>query len=181
MSRVPYTPRGSYSMNWRPKTLGVVTATAALLGMSATGAAAAPPDKEYYSFSAGGTDTSLCGFPIEIQSEVSGFEMVFYDKAGNIVRAGIHAKQRDTFSANGVTLVGEQYRTQLRVVLSGDEPVKFYASGVFEKVRLPDGSTFMGAGRIDVLAGLERGVEFFVEPDTGVLKNQDAFCAALSG
>jgi hypothetical protein len=165
-------------MNWRSKALGVVTATAALLGVSATEAAADRPEKTHFSETDGFTDTSLCGFPIEIESQISGFEMAFTDKAGDLVRVQIHLTLQDTFSANGVTLAGEQYRVLGKAIFQDGELVDFHASGVLEKVKLPDGSIFLGAGRVDVLASV---VDFIVAPDNGVAKNQDAFCAALSG
>jgi hypothetical protein len=75
-------------------------------------------------------------------------------------------------------LVGEPYRFNVEAVVSDDEPVQVHATGVLEKVRLPDGSMFIAAGRVDVLA---TDVEIIIEPDSGVLRNQEAFCAALSG
>ena len=168
-------------MNWRSKALGVVTATAALLGMSATGASADRPEKAHFDFSVEYTNTSLCGFPIEIVSQGSGFDIFFTDKAGELARIQGHVTAQDTFSANGVTLVGERYRASAQLLFSDGDLVEYRLSGVLEKVRLPDGSTFMGAGRIDVLAALGAGVDFLVEPDSGVVKNRNAFCAALSG
>jgi hypothetical protein len=64
------------------------------------------------------------------------------------------------------------------VLWADGDLVKAHASGVLEKVRLPDGSTFMAAGRVDFLAAT---ADFIVEPDSGVSKNLDAFCDALSG
>jgi hypothetical protein len=49
------------------------------------------------------------------------------------------------------------------------------ASGVVEKVPLPDGSTFLAAGRINPLPPF-----LFFEPDHGAFKNLAGFCAALS-
>jgi hypothetical protein len=165
-------------MNWRPKALGVVTATAALLCMSATGAAADRPTKTSFTDSFEFTNTSLCGFEIEVGVELSGFETSFLDEAGGVVRTQIHITEQDTFSANGVTLVGKEYRLNVRVLRVDGEVVEAVSSGVLEKVRLPDGSTFMAAGRTDLFAAT---VDFVVEPDNGVSKNLDAFCDALSG
>ena len=168
-------------MNWRPKALGVVTATAALLCVSATGAAADPPTKEDFDDTFGQTVTTLCDFPVEVESHFSGSRRFFTDEAGELVRLQEHVTAQDTFTANGVTLVGEEYHFSTQLLFSGDEVVKAQVTGVLEKVRLPDGSTFIGAGRADILASIAAGVEFIVEPDSGVIKNQDAFCAALSG
>ena len=107
--------------------------------------------------------------------------MLFFDQTGDLARIQAHITEQDTFSANGVTLVGEPYRYLARILFSDGELVELISSGILEKVRLPDGSLFMAAGRVDVLAAIEAGVEFIVVPDSGVSKNLDAFCAALSG
>jgi hypothetical protein len=166
-------------MNWRPKALGVVTATAALLCMSATGAAADRPLKEHFDDDPIEiSNTSLCGFEIQIGIKFSAVETLFLDKAGDVVRAHVHGIEQDTFSANGVTLVGERYRFLIKTEFVDGELVEAHGSGMFEKVRLPDGKIFMAAGRLDFLATT---VDFIIDPDSGVLKNQDAFCDALSG
>ncbi len=91
----------------------------------------------------------------------------------------MHVTERDRFSANGVTLRGDAYRTNTRVTFSSSGDVTgYFGAGVLEKVLLPDGRTFMGAGRVKVLA---QPPGFIVAPDTGVAKNQGDFCATLSG
>ncbi len=165
-------------MRFWPKAMGLVTAACTLLCLSAPGAGAAQPVKQYFQETDVGTDTSICGFPIQFSSQGTGFFTYFSDPAGDVVRVQAHSTGQDTFSANGVTLVGSPYRTLGTVVLSDGQLVEFHASGVLEKVRLPDGSTFLAAGRVDVLAA---HATFIVDPDSGVVKNKDAFCAALSG
>jgi len=58
-------------MNWRPKALGVVAVTAALLCVSATGASADAPETVEFTDSFSGPNTSLCGFEVRIESQVS--------------------------------------------------------------------------------------------------------------
>jgi hypothetical protein len=156
----------------------MLIAACTVLCLSAPGAGAAQPVKQYFQETVVGTDTSLCGFPIQLSSQATGFAVLFSDPAGALVRIQEHVTGQDTFSANGVTLVGSPYRSLGKLVFSGGQLVEFHASGVLEKVRLPDGSTFLAAGRVDVIAA-HGG--FIVDPDSGVVKNQDAFCAALSG
>jgi hypothetical protein len=59
-----------------------------------------------------------------------------------------------------------------QAVYPDGEVVESHGAGVLEKVRPLDGSTFMAAGRVHVLAA---GGGFIVEPDSGVRRNQDAF------
>jgi len=92
-------------------------------------------------------------------------------------RETLHVVEQDTFSANGVTLVGDPYSFYISLTWVDFEPVAYTLSGHLEKVRLPDGSIFMAAGRIDLLA---TEAELPLVPDHGVVKNQDAFCEALS-
>jgi hypothetical protein len=157
---------------------GGVAVAAALLGVSAPGAGAAGPEK--VPFSGGGSviDTDLCGFPIDISFEWSGFDLLFFDENGDLVRIQSHARETDTVSANGVTLVGDPYTFNANIRFSDGEVVDYDVSGQLSKVRLPDGSLFMGAGRTDFLA---RTSEFIFTPDNGAAKNVDAFCDALSG
>jgi hypothetical protein len=58
-------------MNWRPKALGVVAVTAALLCVSATGASADAPETVEFTDSFSVPNTSLCGFEVRIESQVS--------------------------------------------------------------------------------------------------------------
>jgi hypothetical protein len=53
-----------------------------------------------------------------------------------------------------------------------------FASGVVEKILLPDGTFFISAGRLDFLG--HPGATFVLSPDVGNSGNVDAFCAALA-
>jgi hypothetical protein len=48
---------------------------------------------------------------------------------------------------------------------------------VLERVRLPDGSLFISAGRVDFTGN---GPDFIVTPDNGATVNLAGFCAALA-
>jgi hypothetical protein len=53
-----------------------------------------------------------------------------------------------------------------------------FVSGVAVKVRLPDSSLFIAAGRSDFMA--HPGAQFIIVPDHGMAVNLDGFCAALA-
>jgi hypothetical protein len=159
------------------KAFGAAVVVASAVMVSAGGAAGAPPSRFSYEDAGTFTDTSLCGFPVHVTYEASGVGATFGDLDTGDIRLLIHATQQDTFTANGTTLVGDPYRATRTQVIEDFEVVSDTVRGVLEKVRLPDGSIFMGAGRTDFLAAT---VDFIAVPDHGVAKNQDAFCAALS-
>jgi hypothetical protein len=52
-----------------------------------------------------------------------------------------------------------------------------YSSGLVAKTRLPDGSMFVSAGRLDFVA---RDANFVLTPDVGTSGNIAGFCAALA-
>ena len=82
---------------------------AAMLGavVFVSTAAAAPPEKsEFSNVAFGNVLSGVCPFDVNVQSVVSGFEIDYFDGAGNIVRAQIHQVEQDTFTANGKTLTG---------------------------------------------------------------------------
>lgn len=157
---------------------GVTAIVASTVVMSAAGASAARPSKEPLEEAITSTVTSLCDFPIAVTSVISGTLTIFFGSTEGNDRVVFHSTGQDTFTANGTTLVGEPYTAKTTLQFSNFELVAFHVVGVLEKVRLPDGSTFMGAGRIDVLTST---ADFIVVPDQGVSRSQAAFCAALSG
>ena len=158
----------------------VIVAVASLLA-SASPASAIQPEKEPFeeNFSFSLVDPlNFCDFSIDVTGHLTGFEQVFFDQEGDLTKVIVHATEQDTFSVNGNTLGGLPYHYTVRVLFDDDgEVTDVFAMGVFERVPLPGGGTFFGAGRVDALA---REGEFIVKPDVGTFKNQDAFCAALS-
>jgi hypothetical protein len=156
---------------------GMAAVVASAVMDPAVAASAASPSTFSFDVTDTFTDTSVCGFPVEVTNHTIGrttqFSDVLEDGTGREV---VHARAQDTWTANGTTLVGDWYRYTLTVTWVDFEPVAATASGVINKTRLPDGSIFMGAGRINLLTA----VGYVVAPDHGVAKNQDAFCAALS-
>jgi hypothetical protein len=156
----------------------IAAAVLSLLFASAAGAGASRPDK--FTFEGGFSlpDTSICGFSVLVTETSSNVIIRHEGQAGTHVLA--HATVQDSFSANGVTLVGEPYRQTISLDFSPSGDLeKAFTVGVYEKLRLPDGSLFIAAGRLDLLTSTQD--QFILTPDNGVVRNQDAFCAALSG
>jgi hypothetical protein len=61
---------------------------------------------------------------------------------------------------------------------SDGNPTAVVATGVAEKIPLPDGTLFVSAGYVDFLD--HPGVSFILSPDRGNPGNVAAFCAALA-
>ena len=93
--------------------------------------------------------------------------------------AQIHQVEQDTFTANGKTLTGIPFTFNLtfRVDSNGDV-TSAVATGLVEKIVLPDGSLFVSAGWVDFED--HPGVGFLLSPDRGNPGNVAGFCAALS-
>lgn len=158
-----------------------LAAVGAAVALCVGGAPPASADKPVRTTEVLAGDTvvnDLCPFPVRVRAEGT-LVTTEFRRDGVLTHSLVRAVETDTFSANGVTLVGETYRPRFRLVYSaGGDLVNLYASGVLARVPLPDGSTFMAAGRLDFLAHTE---DFVATPDTGTLKNLDTFCAVLAG
>jgi hypothetical protein len=64
------------------------------------------------------------------------------------------------------------------VLFEDGEVTNVFASGLVEQVRLPDGTLFLSARRLDFAA--HPGAVFRIVPDVGRSGDLEAFCAALS-
>jgi hypothetical protein len=118
----------------------------------------------------------LCEFPVTIDAHVTGFEVTVETGNGTIVRGRYN--ETDVFSANGVSLEGGYtFGAKYNFDEDGDI-VKAVQTGIIVRVPLPNGDTFMVAGRADALA---QQTDFIAAPTNGVTRNLDGFCAALSG
>ena len=144
-----------------------------------TAAAAAAPTKTEFSFTSSSVLTDVCSFPVHVDSTVSGFEIDFFNSSGELTRIYIHIVEQDTFTANGKTLTGIPFTFNIEVLFDNSGNVtNVFASGVVEKIPLPDGSLFVSAGRLDFAA--HPGATFLLSPDKGNPGNVAGFCAALS-
>ena len=123
--------------------------------------------------------TDICSFPVTINATFVGTETTFYDQSGEVTRIQIHNVEQDVFSANGQTLTGLPFTFNLRVLFEDGEVTHVYASGLVERVPLPDGTVFLSAGRLDFAA--HPGSDFRIVPDVGRSGDVAAFCAALAG
>jgi hypothetical protein len=117
--------------------------------------------------------------PIDDTATFVGTETTFYDQSGEVTRIQIHNVEQDVFSANGQTLTGLPFTFNLRVLFEDGEVTHVYASGLVERVPLPDGTVFLSAGRLDFAA--HPGSDFRIVPDVGRSGDVAAFCAALAG
>jgi hypothetical protein len=165
--------------------LGIaVLAASAVAAISASAASAAPA--VHFSFGPNtntgtitGASGALCPFDVTVSSVSSGTGTDFFDQSGNLYREIDNLTEVDTFSANGKSLTGVPYTFNLNFqVDSSGNVTGVIATGVTEKIPLPDGSLFVGAGYIDF--GAHGFPDFLFIPDHGTIKNLAGFCAALA-
>jgi len=123
--------------------------------------------------------TDVCAFPISVDGTISGTETDYVDESGALTRIFGHEVEQDTYTANGRTLVGTPFTFNEQVLFdSSGNVTHHFASGLLEKIPLPDGSLFISAGRLDFTQ--HPGVKFILSPDMGHTGDLAAFCAALS-
>jgi hypothetical protein len=151
-----------------------------VVGICATPATAAAPTKFPFSFSATPIAVSgICSFDVTVASQLSGFELDYFDNSGAITRVYDHATEQDVFSHDGNTLTGLPYTFSVDVLFdSSGNITHIYASGETSRVPLPDGSVFFSAGRADFTQ--HPGQTFLISPDEGNPGDIAAFCAALA-
>lgn len=126
-----------------------------------------------------GTISGVCSFDVALSSDLRGTRIDYVDANGAVIGRYIHFVEQDTFSANGKVITGEPFTFNIDIVFDADGNVThIFASGVTEKIILPDGTLFLSAGRLDFIA--HPGTDFLITPDVGRSGNVAAFCAALS-
>jgi hypothetical protein len=155
-----------------------------LLALSATGvlahpAAAIEPTRVPIDDTIISEVTDICSFPVTITATVVGTETTFYDQNGEVTRQQIHVVEQDVFSTDDQSLTGLPFTFNIQVLFEDGEVTHVYASGLVERVPLPDGTVFLSAGRLDFVAHPES--EFRIVPDVGRSGDVAAFCAALAG
>lgn len=146
--------------------------------MSGTAALAAEPVRGRYSFSgvsfvvrAG----ALCDFDVTVASPVGEVAWTAWLDGDVLVRYHEHVVEQDAFSANGKSLTGEPFTFNIHLSFAeSGELLESSAQGAIEKVRLPDGSWFIAAGRVDPFTG------FALIPDRGTTPDVAGLCAALA-
>ena len=148
------------------------------LGISASAVLADKPTKSEFTFTGSDTFSGVCGFSVDFSATLNVTETVFFNASGALTRMRWHVAQQDTFIANGKTLVGLPYTYNVEWLPDSSgilTPV--VATGVIEKVPLPDGSLFITAGL--VIYAAHPGVWIF-SADKGNPGNVAGFCAALA-
>ena len=172
-------------MSMRTAFISVGVALVTAVGVAGP-ALATPPVRHFFPDTQTRVVEGLCGFPVTVVATFPDTRQVdFYSRDGVLTRTTYHIIEQDTFTAVdsdgnpiGPTLEGSPYR--FRTVLNFDatgEITSAYGSGHHVSVPLPDGSTFLVAGRVDFL---QQAGDFVYVPDSGVSKNAAVFCAALA-
>jgi hypothetical protein len=164
----------------------VIAATAATLAafmvlFAVPAGLASPPSITHFgegSFAA--PLTNACTSAITLNGSFSNdVQSVFFDRSGNLTAIIDRFDEVDTFvGPTGRTLVGDPYHsmTEVRFDSSGDV-TSVYSLAVLEKVTLPDGTTALFAGRLNLLTAPPGTFDFI--PDTGHFSDLAGFCAAL--
>ncbi len=149
-------------------------------GVFAASAGATKPEITHFSDTGDPlTVSGICSFDVVVNSTVRGTEIDYFDGNGALTRVYIHVVEQDTFSRNGKEITGEPYTFNIEVLFDADGNVThIFASGVAEKIILPDGTLFISAGRLDFI--LHPGADFLISPDVGNPGDVAAFCDALS-
>lgn len=155
-----------------------VVAAALMAVTMAPAATAAPPEHFSYDFGDTYSVSSLCTFDVTFSYQQHWDGINRYDADANPLGAEATAKGQDTFTANGKTLVSEPYTFHVAVMSDENGFTKYTTAGVIEKIRLPDGSLFLGAGWF---TWLDKPDDFFgLNPDRGRSGDVEALCAALA-
>jgi hypothetical protein len=160
-----------------------IAAGSVVLGCAlfAASALATPPEKVHWSYTGQGISVvlpapALCEFDVTLTVLVLEIdETSFYDGEHQLIMFHQHFVEQDAFTneKNGKILIGELYTTNDATRWENGIPGKTFIEGVMQKVRLPDGSWYMLAGRLQWIEGI------VLAPDHGTLKNVEGFCAAL--
>jgi hypothetical protein len=124
--------------------------------------------------------TNVCTSPITLNGSFSNDTLsVFFNRNGNLSAIIDRFVEVDTFvGPTGTTLVGDPYHalTEVRFDSNG-EVTSVSELAVLEKVTLPDATTALFAGRLDLITAPPGTFDFI--PDTGHSSNLTGFCAAL--
>ena len=155
-------------------------ATGVLFALLPVQASAAPPTILHHTILGGpSTISGVCAVDFIASSVIPVTETDYFGSNGNVVRISFHATETDTFVGPGGTLTSYPYQYEVELTFdSAGNLVGAFANGQTLKVRLPDGSLFESAGRVDFLA---QTAPFVFGPLFGHTGNLTAFCSALGG
>jgi len=150
----------------------VVVAASVLVVMSAAVAQAAPPVQFRFTITNSFTDTTTCGFSIDLNFQLTIVGRDFFDDQGNFARAIVEEAVIGTDSANGITLPeSDHWIDFINAALVDTQvglPIHIQGGGVVVRdagfvVFNPDGS-----------------VAYFNGPHPFLEGDVAAYCAALS-
>lgn len=113
-------------------------------------------------------------FDVTESGHQTGAVTYFFDGSGALRQIQLHAIEQLTLSANGRTLRTEPIHVNGFVDFLPDGQVQLHFDGLILRVPLPDGTTFLSAGRVQASSNL------VVIPDAGLSGDVGALCAALS-
>lgn len=167
--------------HWLGRLTGFISASALVVAALAAFAPNAAADTQIKSpvDMTGSATLNICSFPISLTAHVTGFRIRFFDNNGVKYKAIWEVSEQDVLSANGKIVTGPPYHYSEEFDFANGVLVGATATGVMEKLVLPDGTLFLSAGWLDALAAFEGGPEPS-GPNFGVTGDIGALCAALA-
>ncbi len=148
-------------------------------GALASQATPTPPVRSELAFSDSNPLAGVCPFLVTVDSNVTLTLHELLDQRGNVKEWLGQVVEIDTFTANGKSLTGAPVSFSFRALFdAGGAFTHFFEAGVLARVPLPDGTVFLGAGRVDFV--LNGSPTFSFTPDRGTSGNVARFCLALS-
>ena len=157
---------------------GVLSAIGLIAAAWVPIAQAAPPTHSHFEFTNSTTVTAICPTPFHLEARASVDETVFTNASGDVTRITDRATEHDIFSAHGTSIRTASYHYTIHVLFNdAGDLLHAYATGTVVRMRLPDGTLFNAAGRVDVA---NTSGPFTITPDVGHSGNLAAFCDALS-
>ncbi|MDD9208147.1 hypothetical protein PU560_16985 [Georgenia sp. 10Sc9-8] len=141
-------------------------------------ASAAPPTHESFDDVFTGFEVEICPFPVAVEGRNSGRAVLHHTNSGQLKRVNLHGTEELTYSANGQTLVAKPFPYNFHIIFGPDGQLEhYYLTGLVLRVPLPDGTTFLSAGRLDFEV---TGESFAITPQVGRSGDVEALCDALS-
>jgi hypothetical protein len=151
---------------------------AAISALVPGSASAAQPVMTHYSQDLGPfVITDVCTAAIAVSGHLLVSETDYFDANGSPTRLYIHTVEVDTFTGPGGTLTSDPYTYGTGFTFDADgNIVSGNVAGVIVRVRLPNGSLFLSAGRVVLHPN---GPDFTFSPDFGRSGDLSALCGAL--
>jgi hypothetical protein len=121
--------------------------------------------------------TGVCSAAIDVSGHLVVSETDYFDAKGAPTRVYLHTVETDTFTGPARALTSDPYTYGVWFTFDADGNIASgTVAGVIVRVRLPDGSVFLSAGRIVLHPN---GPDFNFSPDFGRSGDLSALCGAL--